>query len=128
MLLGETAKNLGSTKLYEISLEPLQGFDYPTPTNSVQEGRLARYNDSSDYPNVAVISVPVTLKEILSALDRFKMQRAILDAVDLMVRWLAFAWGLSRSANPLLDGVGISSAAMLEIAIGCSGIRFDTRS
>lgn len=121
MLLGKSAKNLGSTKVYEISLEPPQGFGYPTPNNGVQEGRLGRYDDAGEYPNVAVIAVPVTLKEILSALDRFKMQRAILDAVDLMVRWLAFAWGVSRSGNPLLDGAGIPSAGMLEIAIGAAG-------
>jgi hypothetical protein len=121
VLLGKPAKNLGSTKVYEISLEPPQGFGNPTPNNGVQEGRLARYEDASEYPNVAVIAVPVTLKEILSALERFKMQRAILDAVDLMVRWLAFAWGVSRSGNPLLDGAGVPSAAMLEIAIGAAG-------
>ena len=92
--------------MYEISLEPPQGFAYPTPNNGVQESRLGRYEDAREYPNIAVIAVPVKLKEILNALDRFKMQRAILDALDLMVRWLAFAWGVSRSGNPLLDGAG----------------------
>ncbi len=42
MLLGKSAKNLGSTKVYEISLEPPQGFAYPTPNNGVQEGRLGK--------------------------------------------------------------------------------------
>ena len=121
MLLGRSAKKLGATKVYEISLEPPAGFAYPPPNNGLQENRLARYDDASEYPNVAVIAVPVTLKEILSALDRFKMQRAILDAVDLMIRWLAFAWGVSRTGNPLLDGAGIPSAAMLEIAVGAAG-------
>ena len=48
-------------------------------------------------------------------------QRAVLDAIDLIVQWLAYVWGVARSANPLLDGLGIPSAAMLEIVIGASG-------
>ena len=36
----------------------------------------------------------------------------------MIVRWLAFVWGVARTPNPLMDGMGIPSAAMLEIVIG----------
>jgi hypothetical protein len=45
----------------------------------------------------------------------------VLDGVDLTLRWLAYVWGVARSGNPLLDGMGIPSAAMLEVVIGAAG-------
>ena len=65
--------------------------------------------------------MPVKLKEVLDSLETFKKQRAVLDGVDLMVRWLAYVWGVARSPNPLLDGQGIPSSAMLEIVVGTCG-------
>jgi len=121
MLLGSEAKKLGSSKVTEVSLEPLHGFGIPAPYNGVQHGVLSRYAEPERYPNIAVLKVPVQRKEVDEALRRFKMQRAVLDGVDLIVRWLAFVWGVARSANPLLDGYGIPSAAMLEIVIGAAG-------
>ena len=122
MLLGKAAKNPASTPVTEISLETSQGFDFPPPTNGMQKGKLGQYRDAELYPNVAILSVPtITQKAVAEALDRFQKQRAVLDAVDLIVRWLGYVWGVGRSGNPLLDGMGIPSAAMLEIAIGAAG-------
>jgi hypothetical protein len=121
MLLGKAGKNLSSTKLYEISLEPARGFVYPPPENGVQEAKLSQYANPDEYPNVAILSVPIALTEVLAAMDRFRKQRAVLDAVDLIVRWLTFVWGVARGGNPLLDGLGIPAAAMLEIVVGAAG-------
>lgn len=113
-----TEENLNAAKVTEISLEPLLGFQFPTPNNGVQEGNLNRYSNTENYPNIAVLQVPVSREAVAAAIRRFKMQRAVLDGVDLIVRWLAFVWGVARSSNPLMDGMGIPSAAMLEIVIG----------
>lgn len=120
MLIANPDGEFGKTTVYEISLEPSQGFGYPTPFNGVQEGRLSQYGRIRQYPNIALLRIPVPLEKILTPLARFKKQRAVMDAVDLIVHWLAYVWGVSRSANPLLDGLGIPSAAMLEIVIGAS--------
>ena len=120
-LLGKIAKKIGATPVFEISLEPAGGFGFPPPTNGVQEGKLERYSDPAEYPNIAVCGVPVARPEVMKALERFKKQRGVLDAVDLALRWLAFAWGASRSGNPLLEGQGIPSAAMLEVVMGAVG-------
>lgn len=120
MLLAQPAKNLGATRVQEISLEPPGGFGYPTLNNGVQEGTLREYGKIEQYPNIAVLGIPVALENVLVPLKRFKKQRAVLDAVDLMVHWLAYVWGVSRSANPILDGLGIPSAAMLEIVFGAA--------
>ncbi|HEY0004008.1 MAG TPA: hypothetical protein VGB17_04290 [Pyrinomonadaceae bacterium] len=121
MLLEKITKNMASSPVYEISLEPAQGFDFPPPSNGVQKSKLGQYRDIELYPNIAVLAVPVTIDEVKKALDRFQKQRATLDAVDLMVRWLAYIWGVGDSQNPLLQGMGIPSAAMLEIVFGAAG-------
>lgn len=120
MLLKNPAER-ETSKVYEISLEPEDGFGFPTPDNAVQEGDLGRYKDVKKYPNIACLHIPVAQTEIEQALGRFKMQRAVLDGVDLTVRWLAYVWGVGRSGNPLLEGYGIPSAAMLEIVVGAAG-------
>ena len=120
MLLKNPAEKEQS-KIYEIALDPMNGFGFPTLDNGVQEGELRRYSNPKTYPNIAVLTVPVSLKEIEKGLYMFKKQRAVLDGVDLIVRWLAFVWGVGRSGNPLLDGFGIPSAAMLEIVVGAAG-------
>jgi len=115
------SKNFAASGVTEISLEPERGFGFPAPLNAVQKGKLTTYRDPARYPNIAVLGVPVAEKEVMKALDRFKMQRAVLDAVDLVVRWLAYSWGVARSSNPLMDGLGIPSAAMLEAVFGAAG-------
>jgi hypothetical protein len=120
-LLGKIAKNIGSTLVHEISLEPKAGFGFPPPTNGVQLGKLDRYGDPDEYPNIAILGVPVAFKEAKKALERFQTQRVVLDAVELALRWLAFGWGASRTGNPLLEGQGIPSAAMLEVVFGAAG-------
>jgi hypothetical protein len=120
MMLGKQSKNPGSTTVYEISLEA-STFGFPPPENGVQTGRLSQYRDPKMYPNIAILAVPIPQKEVMEALDRFKMQRAVLDAVDLIVRWLSYVWGVSRGGNPILEGQGIPSAAMLEIVFGATG-------
>jgi hypothetical protein len=121
MLLGNLAKNPASTPVYEIALEGENGFGFPPPTNAVQKGKFGQYRDPGAYPNIAVLKVPVEKKDVMKALERFQMQRAVLDAVDLVVRWLAFAWGIGQSINPLLENHGIPSAAMLEVVFGAVG-------
>jgi hypothetical protein len=102
-------------------LEPPGGFKFPTPENGIQEGELSTYGDPKNYPNIAVLNVPASQADVNAALVRFKKQRAVLDGVDLIVRWLAYVWGVGRSGNPLLEGFGIPSTAMLEIVVGAAG-------
>ena len=45
----------------------------------------------------------------------------MLDGPELILVWLAYVWGVGRSGNPLLDGNGIPSAAMLEVVMGAAG-------
>lgn len=121
MLLGKSARDPGKTPVHEIPIEPPAGFGFPPPTNGVQTSRLACYRNPAEFPNICLLTVPVALSEVLGALARFQRQRAVLDGVDLLVRWLAYAWGVTHSGNPLLENHGLPSAAMLEVVFGAAG-------
>lgn len=106
--------------LWEISLEPRDGFGYPPSDNAVQTGRLAHYASRDQYPNVAVMRLPVKLRDMRAVLERFKRQRAEIDCVELALLWLGYVWGVGRAGNPLLDGYGTPSAAFVEaLATAC---------
>ncbi|WP_447978573.1 hypothetical protein [Candidatus Nitrospira bockiana] len=125
MLLGELAADLGATPVYEVSLDPPAGFGFAPPSNGVQKAVLRRYYSAEAYPNIALIQLPKTGKltraAVAEAFAHFQRQRAVLDVPDLILRWLAFTWGVGRTGNPLLEGHGFPSAAMLEVVFGAAG-------
>jgi len=122
MLLGALAiDDLGTTPVYEISLEPPHGFGFPPPTNGVQQGELRQYRNPRQYPNIAVLGIAAAPEQVRAALQRFQEQRPVLDALELMLRWLAYVWGAARAGNPLHDGQGVLSAVMLEMVFGAVG-------
>jgi hypothetical protein len=120
-LCWEMAEDMAQTVLCEIALQPDGGFGFPPPTNAVQRGYLAAYEDERRWPNIALVHVPVSPKAVAEAMQKFQKQRATLDAVELVIEWLAFVWGAGRAGNPLLTGSGIPSAAMIEVVIGAAG-------
>ncbi len=119
-LLDERSPSLAATRLFEVSLEPVQGFGFPPPDNGVQETTLARYADAAAWPNIALLSLPVDPVTVQGALEAFRKQRAALDVPGLILAWLAFTWGVGSTGNPLLSGQGMPSAAVLERVIGAA--------
>jgi len=115
--------NPESAPLFEISLLPPAGFGMPAASNGVQQGTLGRYANVKEWPNIAVLYLPPSIdrQKCMEALERFRKQRVVLDAVQLTLAWLGYVWGVGRAANPLLDGMGIPSAAMLEVVTGALG-------
>ncbi|MEV6637852.1 hypothetical protein AB0M54_44710 [Actinoplanes sp. NPDC051470] len=128
-LLGPVGDDPASTTLYEISFEPPAGFAVPTTTNGLQRGRLGTYEDAVHHPNIALLRLPVaaevwqapTTAGQISVLERYQKQRSVLDATELLLEWLAFLWGVGHAGNPLLDGRGIPSAAMIESLLNAAG-------
>ena len=84
---------------------------------------LRDFDDPQRYPNIALIALPVAQAEILARLAAFRRSRSTLDALEHIVRWLAFAWGAARTPNPLHDNYGLPSACMLETV--CAAANFD---
>jgi hypothetical protein len=113
----------GKSRIFEISLQPADGFGYPPITNAVQESALDRYRDPEAWPNVAIVYVPLEREAIERVLRKFTFQRSALDAVELVVAWLGFLWGVGRTPNPLMEGLGVPSATMVEYVLG--GLQYE---
>ena len=121
MLVHKLAKKLRNTRISEISLTPVGGFEHPPSKNGVQTGRLHHYEDAAKYPNIAVICVPVSETKVATVLKSFQRQRSMVDAVELLLVWLGFAWGVGSSGNPLRDDLGMASAVMVEAVMSAAG-------
>jgi hypothetical protein len=128
-LLGPVRSYARRTQTYEVSLEPAGGFGIPAATNALQVGRITTYADPDRYPNIALLRLPVdaalwqrtTTREQISVLERFEKQRSVLDVTELVLQWLAFLWGVGRAGNPLLEGYGVPTAAMIEVILSAVG-------
>lgn len=103
----------GATAVHVPLLQPGAG-PYPPQANGVVEQDLSFVDDPKRFPNIALIAVPVAQEKIERRLERFRHARSTLDALEHVLRWLSFAWGVARTGNPLHESYGLPSACMLE--------------
>lgn len=118
------AKSLADAELIEISLMPVAGFGPwgdPAPNNALQSGRLETYRSATLFPNVALLSLPLAAADVAASLEDLRFQRTVLDCPQLVLKWLAYCWGVGMPANPLAEGYGMPSAAVLEAAFAANG-------
>jgi hypothetical protein len=120
-ILGPRVKNLLRRTVFEIPLGARAGIGYPPMTNGVVETPLNEYDDPHLFPNVAVVRVPVPFSTVKAAIEKFRHQRAVMDALELQLAWFAFVWGVGTTGNPLLSGFGVPSAAFVEYVIAAAG-------
>lgn len=119
------------TGIYEISLEPPQGFGFVAPNNGIQAALLDNYSDNrisqdatlNSFPNIALLSIPVALADTLDMLERLRKQRLQIDLPALIVPWLSWAWGVTSIENPVLAATGLPGSVMLQVIF--SRLSFD---
>jgi hypothetical protein len=102
-------------------LQPPDG-TFATRTNGVVERPLKDFADPARWPNIAVIGLPVPQAQLLEKIEAFQKGRSTLDALEHILRWLAFAWAAARTPNPLSDGIGLPSACMIETACAAANL------
>jgi len=88
---------------------------------------LREYDDPLLFPNVAVLRFQEDMAALLDVIDEFirkKAVRTLVDVPDLIVRWLAFVWGVGQVGNPLFDGHGLPSAVWLQAVAALVGFLF----
>ena len=110
--------------IVETSLDPAHGFgsyNMPAANNGIQYATLKRYDDIARFPNVALVQLPCAPDEVLARVDELSRQRGVFDVSSAVLAWLAFLWGSDGAPNPILSGVGIPSAAVLETAFAAAG-------
>jgi len=101
-------------RLDESSLVPVR--------NGVQLCPLADYDDTTRFPNIAVLRFTKNSGPVLGSVCRVILQRSIIDLPSLILPWLGYIWGAGQQTNPLLLGVGVPSAAFVETAHGMAGV------
>ena len=101
--------------------------DWPDPaavpaTNAIATLPMSTFDDVDRYPNIAILRFPGTPEDILDRVDELKRQRIVADLPALVLEWLGFAWGAGSAANPLVQGSGVPSAVLVELAFSLVGI------
>jgi hypothetical protein len=104
----------GGARATHVPLSQPSGTAFPSRQNGVVSRPLSDFDNAKSFPNIALISLPISEAEIVKRVEDFKRARSTLDALEHVLRWLAFAWGVARTANPLHENYGIPSACMLE--------------
>ena len=118
------AANIGDSETIGISLTPADWyppFGFAPTTNAIQHGKLSQFESNEFYPNIALLSFPVNSTDVQNSLKKLETERLTIDLSALLLRWVQYAWGTGMPANPLGEGVGMPSAAMLETAFAANG-------
>ncbi|KPA91731.1 hypothetical protein PF66_01754 [Pseudomonas asplenii] len=110
-----------STVIHVPLFQPADGL-FATERNGVVETPLSEFGNTRKWKNIALITFPVPQETVLSQLLLFEKGRSYIDALEHVLRWLAFAWGVARTPNPIHDGVGLPSACMLETLFASAGL------
>ena len=113
LVRGKPASLAQAQALYVPLIQPDTGAFAPAD-NGVVSRPFAAFDDPAQFPNVALIAIPVAQAGVVERVDAFRSSRSTLDALEHLLRWLAFCWGVSRTGNPLLENYGLPSSCMLE--------------
>jgi hypothetical protein len=84
--------------------------------NAVGLCRFADFDDQFRYPNLAVIEFSDRGAEVLGRVETVRTQRSVADLPGVLVSWLGFVWGVGKLGNPLLAGLSLPSAMLVERA------------
>lgn len=94
---------------------------YAPTRNGVIEMPFNKLPTQKDFPNLALLAIPVPQENILAALADYKKARVSYDAVANILPWLAFVWGAGNASNPLMQQIGFPSAMMLSQIFSANG-------
>ena len=92
---------LAKAEALHVPLHQPEGPAFAARVNGVVARPLTDFDDTKRFPNIAVIALPVAQDKVVGKVDSFQQSRATLDALEHVLRWLAFAWGAARTPNPL---------------------------
>ena len=115
--------SLKGANAIHVPLHQPEGPAFAARVNGVVTRPLVDFDDPARFPNIAVIAMPVAQEAVLAKVANFTQSRSTLDALEHVLRWLAFAWGAARTPNPLHENYGLPSTCMIETV--CAAANFD---
>jgi hypothetical protein len=121
---------LDGQKFLSVPLEFRGEADEVGINNGVRTCNIADYDDPAQFPNIAVVRFTTDTEKILNNAkliggdpkEHKPAQRNILDLPSLMLPWLSYIWITGKANNPLVEELGLPSAAFVETVYGMSGI------
>ena len=123
ILIQTQGPSLENARAIHVPLAQPEGPKFSTRDNGVVSRPLSDFDDAARFPNIALIALPIAQEQILQRVRDFCASRATLDTLEHVLRWLAYAWGVARTGNPLHENYGLPSACMLETV--CAAASFD---
>ena len=109
-------------ELLTVPLSPIPDASRVPPSNAIVALPLSAFDDPVVYPNFGILRFPADGPRVLQRARGLRRQRTIVDLPQLLLAWLGYAWGTSGSANPLINGLGVPSAAFVETAFGMADV------
>lgn len=94
---------------------------YAPTRNGLVELPFNKLPTQKEYPNLALLAIPVPQEQILQSLAEYQKSRVSYDAVENILPWLAFVWGAGNATNPLMQQIGFPSAMMLNQIFSANG-------
>lgn len=110
-----------NTSFFNLPLFQPAHASYAPTRNGLIELPLAQLPNQKDFPNLALLAIPVAQEKILESLAAYQKARVSYDAVENILPWLAFVWGAGNASNPLMQNIGFPSAMMLNQIFSANG-------
>jgi len=94
---------------------------YAPTRNGLIKLPFTKLPSQKNYPNLALLAIPVAQAQVLLSLGEYKKARVSYDAVENILPWLSFVWGAGNAENPLMQQIGFPSAVMLNQIFAAQG-------
>jgi hypothetical protein len=120
-LLKISNSDFTSASFYNLPLFQPANATYAPTRNGLVELPFNKLPTQKDFPNLALLALPVAQEKILQSLAEYQKSRVSYDAVENILPWLAFVWGAGNATNPLMQHIGFPSAMMLNQMFSANG-------
>lgn len=120
-LLKLSNSDFASASFFSLPLFQPANAIYAPMRNGLVEMPFTKLPTQKRYPNLALIAIPVAQENILNSLGEYQKSRVSYDAVENILPWLAFVWGVGNTTSPLMQSIGFPSAMMLNQIYNANG-------
>ncbi|MEZ4453532.1 MAG: hypothetical protein R3B09_29000 [Nannocystaceae bacterium] len=109
--------------IFQVGLEVGLALHEVPARNAISEVTVAHFDDAAHFPNLALLRFPgADAATVREGVGHLRLSRLSEDLVSPLVRWLGYVWGAKGATNPLLDGVALPGAALVDAAFAFASV------